>query len=160
MLNVGQFVLDMNNGIGTAVSLHNGFEAVVELDLVVEIVHFPLPDVIPVDMGLINLGQQKGIGFDHFNGTVHIAPEFHWHHLGHIVAESIHTLVQPVKGNIPVFCPGIWHLLILPIGMVNLVGFILIASRKDIKIFLSFRIHSEIDFYRFVPVIHIGLGTS
>ena len=83
--------LDHGNMVGPTVAFHNMFDAIVEFYLVVEIIHFSLMDIISVQLGIVDFGQEKGIRIFHFDVGIQIAPKFHGYHLGHIKPEPVYT---------------------------------------------------------------------
>ena len=117
-------------------------------------------DIISVQLGIVDFGQEKGIRIFHFDVGIQIAPKFHGYHLGHIKPEPVYTKIQPILGNVLKLVPRIGQGLILPKFVMFLILFLTVFFGKFLKIFGSVRTHAIIDFYSFVPIIKMGPGQA
>ena len=85
-------------------------QRVIETNLVVQVVHAAELQVVAVQVGVVNLGQQERIVVGRLDRGVEVAPELDRHHLRHVVTESIHPFRGPVQRDVTELGPAVRYI--------------------------------------------------
>ncbi len=157
MPDVGQLFLNGKDRINIGFALNDFLEFVVQIDLVVQIIHFTKADVVAILFGIVYLGQQKRFWIFGLDRRVHITPEFNRNHFGHVIAKSIDAFVNPVKRDVSELLPRIRNVLALPKGEMGLVIALVVISGKCRKILGSVGPDAVVHLDGLIPVVLVRL---
>ena len=91
-------------------------------------------DVVAIECGIIDLGNENELGIGRFHLRQRPFPELHRHHLRHVASESVHAFLSPE-------CEYVSHL--LPC----------VRRRVEVACSASAVVHSVVQFHGLVPVV-------
>ena len=82
-------------------------QGVVEPHLVVEVVEVSSVDVVAIEAGVIDFGNEDDVGIGGLDLRHSPLPELDWHHLGHVAAEAVDALGCPVEQDMEHLVVGV-----------------------------------------------------
>ena len=112
----------------------DGTQRVVKSHLVIQIVEAAVVDITTIEGRIVDFGNKDSTRILFLYLRNNPMPEIYWHHEYHITAETIDSLLAPIKQDVQHLVPCIWH-------------------RVEMVMTTSTVIHSIVQLHGLIPIV-------